>query len=506
MRLTQALHRAALIHRNGPGTSHAGTTRTWLELKARISRLARGLSGLGVQPGERVAILAYNSDRYFEAMYAIPWAGGVMVPLNTRLAVAELDFQLADSATRVLLYDSSFQQQAENLRAMHPGLALVQLDAAQGPQTGWDSLAASDEMPDAERGGDDIAGVFYTGGTTGRSKGVVLSHANLLHNVLNLSPSFQFGRETRCLHVSPMFHIADALSIFGVTLHCGQHFFEPKFDAANVLRHIEANRITFIALVPTMLKLLLDDPGLSMQRLQSLQRIFYGGSAMPETIARRMISALPQVKFHQGYGLTETSPTLCHLGPEDHRLDSSRLSSAGQPVGTIELSIRDTDGKPVAAGAIGEICARGPTIMQGYWGNPQATTAAFHGKWFRTGDIGRVDADGYLFVVDRLKDMIISGGENIYSAEVENVLLRHPAILECAVIGLPDERWGERVHAVIRLHPGHAASDEDLLAHCRQNLAGYKCPRGFERSAEALPLSGAGKILKTELKRQFLPA
>jgi long-chain acyl-CoA synthetase len=507
MRLTQALHRAALVHRYGPGTSHAGRSRTWLELKSRVAKLAQGLSELRISEGDRVAVLAYNSDRYFEAMYAVPWAGAIVVPLNTRLAVAELEYQLADSGARILLFDAAFDAQARKLAAGNPALILVRLDHT-GDGLAWDALAAAGDCPDAERGGDDIAGIFYTGGTTGRSKGVVLSHANLLHNVLNLGPYFQFGRDTRCLHASPMFHIADALSIFGVTLHCGHHFFEPKFDAAAVLDRVEADRLTYIALVPTMLKLLVDEPGIASRDLTCLTQVFYGGSAMPEAVARRTLAALPQVKFHQGYGLTETSPTISHLGPEDHGFDGSRagrMRSAGQPVATVEVSIRDTRGQPVASGAIGEICVRGPTVMRGYWGNANATAEAFFDDWFRTGDIGHFDADGYLFVVDRLKDMIISGGENIYSAEVENTLLQHPAVQECAVIGVPDDQWGERVHAILRLRDGAAASDDELLEHCRRTLARYKCPRSFERANQALPLSGAGKILKSELKRQFMP-
>jgi acyl-CoA synthetase (AMP-forming)/AMP-acid ligase II len=508
MRLTQALHRAALVHRNGPGTSHDGRSRTWLELRSRVARLAQGLSQLGVARGDRVAVLAYNSDRYFEAMYAVPWAGAIVVPLNTRLSVAELEYQLADSGARVLLFDAAFAPQARQLAVGNPALTLVRLED-NGEGLSWEALGAANECQDAERGGDDIAGIFYTGGTTGRSKGVVLSHANLLHNVLNLSPYFQFGRDTRCLHASPMFHIADALSIFGVTLHCGHHFFEPKFDAAAVLNRIATDRLSFVALVPTMLKLLVDDPGIVKRDLTCLTRIFYGGSAMPEAVARRTLAALPQVKFHQGYGLTETSPTISHLGPEDHGFDddrTGRMRSAGQPVATVDVSIRDSRGQSVAAGEIGEICVRGPTVMREYWGNAGATADAFFGDWFRTGDIGHFDADGYLFVVDRLKDMIISGGENIYSAEVENVLLQHSAVQECAVIGVPDERWGERVHAILRLREGMSASDDELLDHCRRTLARYKCPRSFERVSKALPLSGAGKILKSELKRQFIPA
>ena len=498
MRLTQGLQRAALVHPDGPGTSHGGTTRSWLELKARIARLAGGLAGAGIGTGDRVAILGFNSDRYFEAMYAIPWAGAIAVPLNTRLAVVELEAQLADCGARLLLHDTAFADPARALASALPELATVCLD------DGWDRLAGGPEARDAERGGDDAAGIFYTGGTTGRAKGVVLSHANLIHNVLNLGPHFRFGRETRCLHVSPMFHIADALSIFGVTLHGGHHFFEPKFEAAAVLRRIETDRISYLAMVPTMLKLLLESPAREDRDLSSLVRIFYGGSAMPEATARRVVAAFPHVRFHQGYGLTETSPTITHLAPEDHdpAAASARIRSAGQPVFTVDLSIRDDAGRALAQGQIGEICARGPTVMRGYWENPQATAAAFVDGWFRTGDVGRIDRDGYLHVMDRVKDMIISGGENIYSAEVENVLLQHPAVLECAVIGLADDAWGERVHAVVR--PRSAVTEAELLEHCRATLARYKCPRSFDISAEPLPLSGAGKILKAELKRRAL--
>lgn len=498
MRLTQGLQRAALVHAHGPGTSHGGITRSWQELKARVACLAGGLVGRGVARGDRIAILGFNSSSYFEAMYAIPWAGAIAVPLNTRLAVAELEAQLADCGAAMLLHDTAFAATARSLAAVFPGLATV------GLNDDWQDLAGGPETGDAERGGDDPAGIFYTGGTTGRAKGVVLSHANLIHNVLNLGPHFRFGPDTRCLHVSPMFHIADALSIFGVTLHGGLHFFEPKFDAAAVLRRIEADGITYLALVPTMLKMLVECPEREGRDLSSLVRVFYGGSAMPETTSRRVIAALPHVRFHQGYGLTETSPTITHLAPEDHDPGAAdgRLRSAGQPVLTVDVAIRDDAGADVAPGEVGEICVRGPTVMQGYWHNPEATAAAFRNGWFRTGDIGRIDPDGYLHVVDRAKDMIISGGENIYSAEVENVLLQHPAVLECAVVGVADENWGERVHAIVRPRPGMTVGETALQEHCRAALARYKCPRSVDVTDEPLPLSGAGKILKAELKRR----
>lgn len=511
MSVTLGLRRSARVNRNGMAISRGAYSLTWVALRDRVARLAGGLSGIGVRPGDRVAILGFNSVPYFEAMFAVPWAGGVMVPLNTRLAKAELVYQLHDSGAMVLLVDQAHFAVARQLAADIRGLAIVSLDgdasAVTSGSLSWSAWAEwSSPREDAECDRDSTAGIFYTGGTTGRAKGVMLSHANVLHNVANLMPHLRFGPATRCLHVAPMFHIADSLAIYGVTVSAGQHFFIPKFDIPQFLEIVEAERINFTTLVPTMIKMLLDDPTFDPRKLAGLTDLFYGGSAMPEPVLQRAMFKLPALRLHQGYGLTETSPTATYLSPEQHRMAAQgvlRSGSAGQQVYGVDVAIMDETGASLPTSSVGEICIKGPTVMQGYWCLPEMSTQAFHGAWFRTGDIGSMDEDGFLYVIDRAKDMIISGGENIYSGEVENVLLEHASVLECAVIGRPDERWGEKVHAVIRLRPGVIVSEEELTEHCRGLLAGYKCPRSFEFREKPLPLSGAGKILKSVLKQEI---
>ena len=512
MSVTRSIKRSARVNRNGPAVSRGTVTLTWSALRDRVARLAGGLSHIGVKPGDRVALLGFNSAAYLEAMFAVPWAGGIVVPLNTRLAPAELAYQIADSGALVVLADEAHAQAARKLVAEMPGLRFVSLDDEAAGHSGmsWSGFAER-HLPreDADCDGGSTAGIFYTGGTTGKAKGVMLSHDNILHNVANLIPHLRFSPATRCLHVAPMFHIADSLAIYGVTVAAGHHFFLPKFDAVELLDVVEAQDINFTTLVPTMLKMLIDEPGFDAGKLESLADVFYGGSPMPEAILRRVLLLLPELRLHQGYGLTETSPTVTYLSPEQHRdagAGASRLGSAGQQVYGVDLAIMDQTGVPLPVDALGEICVKGPTVMQGYWRLPDVSAEAFHGAWFRTGDIGRLDADGFLYVVDRAKDVIISGGENIYSGEVENALLQHEAVLECAVIGRPDERWGEKVHAVVRFRPGSSASEADLSAHCRALLAGYKCPRSFEFRDTPLPLSGAGKTLKSALKTTALPA
>lgn len=512
MPITLSLRRSARINSRGRATSDRGVTRSWSALESRVACLAGGLQGLGLSPGGRVAILAFNSAAYLEALYAIPWAGGIVVPLNTRLAGPELSYQLADSEAAFLLFDSAHETAARQLAGELPHLRLIRLDgdAAGGDSADWNDLASrSPAAPDAALNDSDLAGIFYTGGTTGRAKGVTLTHGNVLHNVANLMPHFRFGPETRGLHAAPMFHIADSLGIYGVTMAGGQHFFVPKFDAAQVLAAIETEAVSFVILVPTMVKMLLDAPDFAPGRLRSLTDLFYGGSVMPAPVLNRALNLLPHLRFHQGYGLTETAPTATYLSPEQHRAALAgriRSGSAGQQVYSVDVAIMDGQGRPLPANTTGEICVKGPTVMRGYWRKPEATADAFFGDWFRTGDVGRLDEDGFLTVVDRVKDMIISGGENIYSAEVESVLLEHAAVLECAVIGVPSERWGEAVHAVVRLRPGLAATPAELAEHCRARLAGYKCPRSFSFRDAPLPLSGAGKILKSALRAESVAA
>ncbi len=510
MYLTQALKRAVQQRGNELATWCAGRERTWIECQERITRLAGALHGLGVKEGDRVAILAMNSDRYFEYFYGVPWAGAVFVPINTRLAPAEIAFWLNDSGSEVLLIDDRF---LETLAALDGQLENVREVVYIGDDETPDGLldyerllAEASPADDAERGYNDVAGIFYTGGTTGRSKGVMLSHQNMTCNNFNVIPSLGFKVGMRWLHAAPMFHIADGLAVFGVTMSAGVHFFIPGFTPTATLQAFSEHRITNCLLVPTMLNMLVNDPNVGDYDLSSLEAIVYGASPMPEAVVRRAMEVLPGCKFTHAYGQTELAPLATCTGPEYHVLDgpnAGMYKSAGQAVLGVEVKICDENGVEVDRGTVGEIRVRGPNVMLGYWKRPDLTDEAIRDGWMCTGDGGRMDERGFVFVVDRMKDMIISGGENVYSAEVENTIHQHPAVAEAAVIGVPDDKWGEKVHAIVHLKDGAEADADAIIGHCHNLIAGFKCPRSVDFREQPLPLSGAGKILKTELRKPF---
>ncbi|MBM3492093.1 MAG: long-chain-fatty-acid--CoA ligase [Alphaproteobacteria bacterium] len=510
MRLTHMMLRAARTNRAGSATVAGQRRRNWQEFAARVARLAGGLKRLGIGPGERVAILALNGDRYLEFFFAVPWAGAVFVPINTRLAVPEIAFWLNDSGSQALFIDDAFLPLLPRLK---PALATVRhlVYLGDGPAPAGlthyealhDGAAAAD---DAERSGHDPAGIFYTGGTTGQSKGVMLSHANLHANALNAAIGLRFDRHTNWLHAAPMFHLADGTSTFAVTLMGGAHCFIPKFDAGELLAAIERYRASHSCLVPTMINLVVNHPDLPGRDIASFRGVLYGASPMPEALIRKALDVMPRVGFFHGYGQSECSPMLTLMGPEYHVLEgpnAGKLTSCGQPAAGVEVKICDQAGNELPRGQIGEIRARGANVMLGYWNQPELTRRTIVDGWIRTGDGATMDEDGFVYIVDRLKDMIISGGENVYSAEVEDALYRHPAVLECAVIGIPHDKWGEQVHAIVRLRPAATAGAEALIRHCKALIANYKCPRSVAFVEAPLPLSGAGKILKTELRKPY---
>jgi acyl-CoA synthetase (AMP-forming)/AMP-acid ligase II len=380
-------------------------------------------------------------------------------------------------------------------------------DAPAGMMSYEHALAAALPTSDADRGGDDLACLLYTSGTTSAAKGVMLSHANFIANTANTVAELGLSERAVHLHHGPLFHVAAAARLFSVTHAAGCHVFLPRFVPADVIAEIERSGITHATFVPTMFRAMLDDPALGGTTLPSLQVISYGSAPMPEALLDEMMEALPGARFVQSYGMTELSPVVTILSWCDHlpeRRASGVLRSAGRPVLFAEVAVLDAQDRPLPVGETGEIVARGPNVMQGYWNRPALTTEALRNGWMHTGDIGYFDSDGYLYVVDRLKDMIISGGENVYSQEVENVLSLHPAVSQCAVLGLPHAHWGESVHAVVTLKAGEAATPEALIAHCRAQMAHYKCPRSVDIRNAPMPLSGANKILKSRLREEHL--
>jgi len=510
MHLTEGLRRA----RDGQGDAVAvvfGEQRwTWSQFGDRVARLASVFRAHGAGAGDRIAMLGHSSHRYLEYYYAALWSGGVICPMNTRHSLPELLYQAEDSAPAVLIVDDAFAHLAEPIRQALPDLKLVlyagDADAPAGMLSYEDELARAPTCADAERGHDDLACLFYTGGTTGRAKGVMLSHANLLASIRSHMTASGPTPPPASLHAGPLFHLAAGSRVFSTTLTGGRHIVLPAFAPADVLRTIARERVTAATFVPTMLAMVMRHPEFDAHDLSSLELISYGASPMPETLLREAIRRFPNARFAQSYGMTETSPLVARLGPEDHQPDgptSHRLRSAGRPAPGVEVRIVDAEDRVLPVGEVGEIIARGPNVMLGYWRKPEQSAAAMRGGWMHTGDAGRFDADGYLYVVDRTKDMIISGGENIYSTEVENALLQHPDVAQCAVIAVPHATWGEAVHAVIVPREGADLDADALIAHCRSLIAGYKCPRSIEFRNDGLPLSSVNKVDKAKLREPF---
>ncbi|MBL6612716.1 MAG: long-chain fatty acid--CoA ligase [Reyranella sp.] len=510
MYLTQALHRAVQQHPRRVAVRFGGRERTYLEFADRVARLAGALQGLGLQAGDRVAMLALNSDRYLEYQMAVPWAGGVINPCNTRWSAAELLYSLDDSGSSILLVDETYRALVESFRTHSSSLREVVYCGEGEPPPGMHGyealLAAAAPAADALRRGEDLAGIFYTGGTTGFPKGVMLSHTNLCSSALALRADGLAAPDGTYLHAAPMFHLADMGMAMAQWIEGNSHSVVPAFNPETVLDVLERDRVTHLLLVPTMIQMLVDHPAMRRPRdLGALQTIIYGASPIAEAVLDRAMSALPGVGFVQAYGMTELSP-LATINPARYHTAEGRklgkLRSAGRAGYCTEVRIVDAQGVEVPRGSVGEVAVRGPNVMQGYWRQPELTARAVRGGWMHTGDGAYMDEDGFIFVVDRLKDMIISGGENVYSGEVENALAQHPAVQACAVIGIPSAQWSESVHAVVVLKTGHTADAEALIAHCKSLIAGYKCPRSVD-FAEALPLSGAGKVLKTTLRDPY---
>lgn len=510
MYLTQALHRAVQQHPERIASIFGTRQRTFAEFADRVARLAGALQRLGMKPGDRVAMLAMNSDRYLEYQMAVPWAGGVLNPCNVRWSVAEIAYSLNDSGSSILIVDDNFLPLIAQLRTDTPVLREVihcgDGAAPSGAHSYEGLIAAASPVPDAVRRGDDLAGIFYTGGTTGFPKGVMLSHTNMMSSGLAMRADGLAQPDGVYLHAAPMFHLADMGVAMPHWIEGNTHAIVAAFNPEAVLDVMARDRVTHVLLVPTMVQMLVDHPAMRQPRdLSALHTIAYGASPMSEAVVDRAMKALPGVGFIQAYGMTELSP-LATLNPAWYHTAEGRkagkLRSAGRASHCTEVKIVDADGREVPRGTVGEVIVRGPNVMQGYWNKPEQTTAALKNGWMHTGDGAYMDEEGFIFIADRLKDMIISGGENIYSAEVENALAQHPAVAACAVIGIPSDQWGESVHAVVVLKPDVKPEASELIDHCKALIAGYKCPRSVDFVA-ALPLSGAGKVLKTTLREPF---
>ncbi|MCW2542525.1 MAG: putative fatty-acid--CoA ligase [Frankiales bacterium] len=492
MTLWDTLRRAVALRGDSTAFVDGERTASYRELKERCEALAGALQGAGAGLGDRVAVLMCNGHRYLECYFALPAMGAVMVPLNNRLALPELRYILEDAGVHTLIADETY---AETARALSDSVKQVLIGAEEYESALRGAVPATLPAPVEEEA---LAGLFYTGGTTGVSKGVMLTHRNLTANAMHITIALEYSESDVYLHAAPMFHLADGASTYAVTWVGGCHTFLPTFDAAGTIDIIHREQVTSVLLVPAMLSAITEHPAAATADFSSMRMVLHGAAPIASTLLRRSIEVM-RCSFAQGYGMTEVAPLATVLTHEEDLVDDERLRSAGREIMGVEVTVRRPDGARADVGEVGEVVLRGPNVMRGYWNKPEATAEVLIDGWYWTRDLGYLDGAGYLFLVDRAKDMIISGGENVYSIEVEDAISTHPAVLEVAVIGVPDERWGERVHAAIVLRAGGALDEAELKAHCAQLIAGFKCPRSIE-FLDALPRSGAGKVLKRDIR------
>ena len=484
---THSLGRAARYYPERTALASGGRRSTFRELHDRVACIAAALHRHGFRVGDRLAILLPNEPEYIELVYACAWLGVIAVPLNTRLSVPEIDRVLADANPRGVIRHSSLPVPTAQL-SWQRVLDAEPLDLR------------SDSYPDAIYDPEAILTLIYTSGTTGHPKGAALTHADILANLHHANYWTPYRAGGVYLHAAPIFHILDLPFMFAAPAVGACQVTIPKFSPLSFCETVERERVSQTVLAPTMINLLTQFPELKKYDLTSLVQLAYGGSPMAPELIHRTREALPGIKLVQGYGLTETG-FLTSLLDDEHT--EKRLLSCGRTCPGIDLRVVDESGREVGVGQRGELVARGANVMRGYWNNPEETKLAFRNGMFRTGDVGYQDADGYFYILDRLKDMIVTGGENVYSGEVEAVIYEHPSVREAAVFGIPDPQWGELVAACVVLKTGKALSTDDLITHCRRSLANYKVPRRVEFSETELPKSGSGKILKRTLRERF---
>ncbi|MET0542310.1 MAG: long-chain fatty acid--CoA ligase [Variovorax sp.] len=509
MYLTLSLQRSMQQTPGKTATIFGERRRSFREYGERVGRLASALRSLGMQPNDRVGVLALNSDHFLESIMAVWWAGGVLNPVNIRWSVPEIVYSLDDCDTRFLIVDDAFSALAPKIgaAARHAPLFIHAGESAapQGMLSHEALIESSVFVEDAGHGGNDLACIMYTGGTTGHPKGVMQSHLNLWSASVQRLAETPILRGSTTLHAVPLFHIAGLGRVVMQSIAGECQAVLPSFDALEVLKIIERDKITDTVMVPTMIQAVLNHPDFDKYDLGSLRRLGYGASPSASVMVEQFVRKLPGVELSHAYGLTEACPVISASGPENHS-EAARRSGAsrsvGRPAFAVLVKIVDTAGCELPRGVVGEVIARGPNVMLGYWNKPEETAKALRDGWLHTGDGGYMDTDGQLYIVDRIKDMIVSGGENIYSAEVENAIAQHPGVAMCAVIGIPHLKWGEAVHALVVRKAGAEIDEEAVRAHCAEFIAGYKCPKTVE-FRDALPLSSAGKILKRDLRAPF---
>jgi long-chain acyl-CoA synthetase len=476
----------------------------------RVLRLSQALGKqLGLTKTDRFAVMAVNCHEYLELYHAAFLGAGVINPLNLRLAGKELDYIVRDSGTEVIFVDSQFasaiKEAMDASGEKSPIHTMVLIGDGDGPHDlRYEDLIrmAEPEIP-PEPDEDDPVVLMYTGGTTGLPKGVVVSQRAETLNWYHIGMAFGFDSREIFLMQTPIFHAATMATLLATPVSGGTTVILPMFDPGSAIDLLEKHRITATTMVPTMIAMMLNHPDFKPERIRAIKKLIYGASPMPTALLDRLLAMLPDIEIHQGYGMTESASVLTWLGAQEHREKGDALRSVGRPVPGVELCIQDAAGTVLPTGERGEVCAKGGNYMTEYWRKPEATEDAFRGGWYHTGDAGYLDGDGYLYLVDRVKDMIVTGGENVYSVEVENAISTHEAVAQVAVIGIPHELWGEAVHAVIVPHEGAVVSAADIMEHARASIAGYKVPKSVEFRSDPLPLSGALKVLKRELREPY---
>ena len=508
---------AARIFGNKTGVVCGEKRFTYHEFAGRCDRLSEALLNLGVKTGDRVAFVSFNCHRLLEAYYGVPQISAILLPLNVRLSAEELGYILADSAPRILFFDPEFAPVIETLLPKLPCRDNCFPLQAPGPEWAhpqiYDELLAAatprqfDEIAIDENS---VAELFYTSGTTAYPKGVMLTHRNLYLHGLSVAHALQLSDADVGLYTVPLFHVNSWGAPHTLSLSGARHVILRRFDPATTLNLIQRERVTQLQMVPTMAIALINHLGFHQFDVSSVRSLMVGGAPSNTALIHQLEQHFPTASVAGGYGLTETSPVVTIAWVKDHLKNADaatllrRKATAGYVIAGVETRIVDASGRDVRPDGrqVGEVIIRGDGVMAGYWNQPEETTQALRGGWLHTGDLATVDEEGYILIVDRIKDMVLSGGENIATAEIERVLNAHPAVLESAVIAVPDPQWGEVAKALVTLRPEQTATEEELLTHCRRHLAGFKAPKSVE-FCDLLPKGGTGKILKRALREPY---
>jgi fatty-acyl-CoA synthase len=518
MLLTEILPRAVAEYPEKLGVVCGDVRLNYREVGSRVAHLSGALCRMGIKPGDRIGLLHKNCHRVLESYFAAVHAGAVLVPFNHRLIAKDLAFILDDTETRAMIADTDLSELtigATKLAQTKPAIIWSRPHGSGGKVPGghdYEELisgASTQGLPERDAAPDDPVNLYYTSGTTGRQKGVILTHRNIYSHALGTIAELHLVDGDVWAHVAPMFHLADAWAIWALTWVGARHLMIGKFEAPQVLRGFDEHGVTVTNLIPTMLSDLVHCPDADAYEYKSLRLLMSGGAPISPILVQQLAETFC-CDYIQTYGLTETSPYLTFSLLKEHLkilppAEQMRYRSmTGRAALGVQLRVVDEGSKEVAAdgNAVGEIIARGDRITPGYWKLPDATAEAFRDGWFHTGDLATIDSEGYLNIVDRKKDAIVTGGEVVYSTEVEYVLYEHAAVLEVAVVGVPDERWGEAIKAVVVLKPGQRVRAEDLVAHCQERLARFKCPRSID-FVSALPRTGSGKIAKKEIRDPY---